>query len=119
MNETLLRDMVAERAETHGDFSDTSKCDQRLKEDMRAWKRNWHLMKDHQRTALDMIAQKIARILTGNPDSHDHWQDIAGYAMLVCDRLPRKESAAPACNDPDAPLVETNDPSDPFRRYTP
>ena len=37
--------------------------------------------------ALEMIAHKIARILNGNPDTHDHWHDIAGYATLVANRL--------------------------------
>ena len=37
--------------------------------------------------ALDMIATKIGRILTGNPSHIDSWIDIAGYAKLVVDRL--------------------------------
>jgi hypothetical protein len=37
--------------------------------------------------ALDMIATKISRILTGNPSHIDSWIDIAGYAKLVVDRL--------------------------------
>lgn len=82
-----IHDVISARAETHGDFSDTSRCDQRLKEDMRAWKPAWHKMEPFQRTALDMIAQKIARILTGNPHEPDHWQDIAGYATMVHERL--------------------------------
>jgi hypothetical protein len=40
-----------------------------------------------QMEALEMIAHKIARILNGNPDHHDHWHDIAGYATLVAERL--------------------------------
>lgn len=37
--------------------------------------------------ALEMIATKIGRILTGNPNNEDSWRDIAGYATLVADRL--------------------------------
>ena len=52
-------------------------------------------MRDHgiyelspdQAEALDMIAHKIARILNGDPNHHDHWHDIAGYATLIADRL--------------------------------
>jgi hypothetical protein len=29
----------------------------------------------------------MGRIVNGNPDKVDHWKDIAGYAMLVADRL--------------------------------
>ena len=42
---------------------------------------------DDQWEALEMIVHKIGRIVNGNPDKVDHWKDIAGYAMLVADRL--------------------------------
>ena len=45
-----------------------------------------HLAPD-QMLALDMIAVKISRILSGNPSHKDSWVDIAGYAKLVSDRL--------------------------------
>ena len=32
--------------------------------------------------ALEMIAHKIARILSGDADYADNWVDIAGYAQL-------------------------------------
>jgi hypothetical protein len=37
--------------------------------------------------SLDMIAHKIGRILSGNPNYNDHWDDIAGYAKLVSQRI--------------------------------
>lgn len=37
--------------------------------------------------ALDMIFHKIGRILNGDPNYIDSWDDIAGYAKLVADRL--------------------------------
>lgn len=37
--------------------------------------------------ALDMIAHKIGRILNGDPNYADSWDDIAGYAKLVADRI--------------------------------
>jgi len=40
-----------------------------------------------QQEALDMICHKMARIVNGDPDYVDSWVDIAGYAMLVADRL--------------------------------
>jgi len=39
------------------------------------------------REALEMILHKIARILNGNPNYADSWQDIAGYAQLIVKRL--------------------------------
>lgn len=38
------------------------------------------------REALEMIVQKIARILNGDPEYKDNWHDIAGYAMLAEER---------------------------------
>ena len=31
--------------------------------------------------------QNLGRILAGDPNFHDHWLDISGYAKLVADRL--------------------------------
>jgi hypothetical protein len=45
-----------------------------------------HLAPDQQE-ALDMICHKIGRIINGDPDYADSWQDIAGYAQLVANRL--------------------------------
>jgi hypothetical protein len=44
---------------------------------------NWREMDDAHRESLDLIATKIARILSGNPNDKDHWVDVAGYANLV------------------------------------
>ena len=47
----------------------------------------WGDLTDVQKESLDMIAHKIARILAGNQDNKDHWDDIAGYASLVSKEL--------------------------------
>ena len=46
----------------------------------------WAKLEQTQRESLDMIAHKIGRILAGDPDFRDHWDDIAGYAKLVADK---------------------------------
>jgi hypothetical protein len=44
-----------------------------------------------QANALHMICTKIARIVNGpNPNHIDSWNDIAGYALLVAERLEGK-----------------------------
>ena len=48
---------------------------------------NWSTLRDDQREALGMIAAKISRIMTGDPDYADNWHDIAGFAALVEKRL--------------------------------
>lgn len=42
---------------------------------------------DDQQEALDMIFHKIGRIINGDNNYDDSWQDIAGYAQLVAKRL--------------------------------
>lgn len=75
---------LADRQKTHGDFNTHSKISQALKGVVLA-----HATKtnDAQDEALEMICHKIARILNGDPNVHDHWHDIAGYATLVAKEL--------------------------------
>jgi hypothetical protein len=40
-----------------------------------------------QMESLDMICHKLGRIVNGDPNYIDSWDDIAGYAKLVADRL--------------------------------
>ena len=84
---------LAERGARYGDFTDHAKIAEALHGilvgDTPAGKFNtsWGVMKPFQRQALRVIADKIARILNGDPDYVDNWHDIQGYAKLVEDRL--------------------------------
>jgi hypothetical protein len=77
-----MTDILDERQKTHGDFYLTAMIAQELKVVMRRGK-NWSEMDDTEREALEMIATKIGRILSGYPHEVDHWRDIAGYATLI------------------------------------
>lgn len=77
-----MTDILDERQKTHGDFDLTAMIAQELKDALRRGK-NWREMDDTEREALEMIATKIGRILSGNPYEVDHWRDIAGYAALI------------------------------------
>lgn len=81
-----IQTTLNERRNTHGDFTLNSATSQRIKAIMRDGE-NWNLLIPYQREALEMVAHKIGRILSGNPDEVDHWRDIAGYATLVEQRL--------------------------------
>lgn len=81
-----IEQTLEERQKTHGNFKTHASVCQVLKGVMRS-RDGWANLEDDQREALEMIAHKIARILNGNPDTRDHWHDIAGYATLVADRL--------------------------------
>ena len=77
-----MTDILDERQKTHGDFDLTAMIAQELKDVMRRGQ-NWKMLDDTQREALEMIASKIGRIMSGNPHEADHWRDIAGYAALI------------------------------------
>lgn len=77
---------LAERGNTHGDFIEQARLSQSFKGMMQA-SDNWDNMPTFQQEALQMIAVKMSRILTGNNWCHDHWHDVAGYAQLVANAL--------------------------------
>jgi hypothetical protein len=83
---TDVNKVLADREKGYGKFEDLAVISQALKGAFRAWP-NWDRLMQDQREALDMIAVKIGRIMNGNPNYADSWVDIAGYAMLVADRL--------------------------------
>ena len=81
-----LETLLDERKNTHGDFTDHAACTQSLKVVAKNWP-NWVELSPVQKEAIEMILHKLGRIMTGNPDHKDHWDDIAGYARLVSQRI--------------------------------
>lgn len=86
---------LAQRGSRYGDFTDHAELCQHFKYvatgmtipdngGMLAWDK----LSAVQKQALEVIFDKIARILTGDPNYDDNWHDIQGYAKLVEDRLP-------------------------------
>lgn len=88
---------LAERGARYGDFADHAVIAQELQDVMRrhgkAGVPHWDKLSFVQKQALTVIADKIARILSGDPDYEDNWHDIQGYAKLVEDRLPTRPTA--------------------------
>jgi hypothetical protein len=78
--------LLSERGKTHGDFSDHASVTYAIKDAIHSLG-NADKLTVVQREALDMIAHKIGRIMAGDPNHADHWDDIAGYARLVSQRL--------------------------------
>lgn len=76
-----------DREEPYGDFGDMAATSQHIKAALSHGK-NWDNLAEEQQEAMEMIATKLARILTGNPNHRDSWHDIAGYAMLIEARCP-------------------------------
>lgn len=80
-----LNEVLAERGSKYGVFAGHAAITQQFKCILRQG--NWNRLSDDHREALEMIAHKIGRILNGDPNYADSWQDIAGYAQLVANRL--------------------------------
>lgn len=78
--------LLNERGRTHGDFNLHAQCTQMLKSIITNQTPETKTFTYQQREALDMICHKIGRIVAGDPDFRDHWDDIAGYARLIAER---------------------------------
>lgn len=74
--------LLDEREKTHGPYRVKAEIIQELKQVLRTYG-HWNRLSSVQCESLDMIVHKIGRILSGDPDCIDHWDDIAGYAKLV------------------------------------
>ena len=85
------KEILESRQDSHGDYATKAEFIQQLKV-MMAGSFSWHLMTPSEQESLDNIAQKIGRICFGNPHFKDHWDDIAGYAVLVADQSEEVES---------------------------
>lgn len=83
-------ELLDARESTHGSYLSVSRISQELKRVMYGGPQ-YQDLDDRQSEALDMIASKIARILSGNPNEPDHWRDIAGYAALVLKGLEERK----------------------------
>ena len=73
---------LEQRGERYGKFKDVAATTYALQEILRNAKNHEH-MTDDQVIALDMICNKMARIVNGDPSYIDNWHDIAGYSTLV------------------------------------
>ncbi len=88
-----IDEILIERGKRYGDFIGHAQITQDLKRIIHAADQQRIPFKgqtgldDDQMEALEMIAHKIGRILNGDPYYVDSWDDIAGYAKLVADRL--------------------------------
>ena len=83
-----LNQILTERGDRYGTFTGHAALTQHLKGVIRqALIERGKVLADDQTEALEMICHKIGRIVNGDPDYVDSWQDVAGYAQLVADRL--------------------------------
>lgn len=85
--------LLKERGKTHGAYADHARATQRLKavihdELARRKARKQRDLSAVQLETLDMLMHKTGRVLAGEPDTHDHWDDMAGYSTLASKDIP-------------------------------
>ena len=73
---------LEQRGSCYGKFKDVAATTHAMQEILRNAKNHEH-MTDDQVIALDMICNKMARIVNGDPNYIENWHDISGYATLV------------------------------------
>lgn len=81
-----VSDTLAERGKRYGEFADHARIAQGIQDVMRAAPK-WDSLDHDMKQALSVIADKIARILNGDPFYVDNWHDLSGYATLIERRL--------------------------------
>lgn len=82
---TAIDQTLAERGSRYGDFTEHARVAQGLQDKMRA-EAGWERLSPDKKQALTVIADKIARVLTGDPEYRDNFHDIQGYAKLAEER---------------------------------
>ena len=97
---SITDQILSDREQTHGAFREVAGYSQALKQLMRT-SRNWNCLDVAQAQALEVVADKVARILCGDPSFQDHWQDGAGYFELVVRDL--VQAQAPMTREVDMP----------------
>jgi predicted Fe-S protein YdhL (DUF1289 family) len=85
-----LQSILKARKSTYGDFSDGARFSQAC---LRAAEvaPSWLVLSDVQKSSVIHILQKLQRIVAGDPNIKDTWDDIAGYATLASDRIIEKK----------------------------
>lgn len=72
------------RGPVHGNFAEGATITQGVLALLQSGS-SWSRMSAAKKEAAHMIVHKLHRIVTGNPDHKDHWDDIGGYGQLGAD----------------------------------
>lgn len=83
---TTIEETLEERGSRYGSFASHAEFAEMINA-VYEHSDNWKIMKPDAKESLRIIANKIGRILNGDPEYDDNWRDIAGYATLVLKRI--------------------------------
>lgn len=83
-----VQNVLKERGDRYGEYRDVARTSQMLKTVIHtSFNASNNSLEWYQLESLDLICNKLARILNGDPNYADSWLDIAGYAQLVVNEL--------------------------------
>lgn len=85
-----VEDTLKERGSRYGEFPDHARISQAIQKAFREG--NYDTLPDTIKQGLTTIADKIARILNGDPLYEDNYHDIGGYAKLMEDFVINKNT---------------------------
>ena len=77
-----ITETLGQREGRYGEYVHVAATAQQLKETLRGGD-SWGIMEAYMQESLDLIANKLARIVNGDPFYDDSWHDVGGYAKLV------------------------------------
>lgn len=81
-----IKDTLKERGSRYGNFMQQAQIERALRCVLESTE-GWENLAADQKSAIEMVCVKLARILNGDPNYDDNWRDIAGYAQLIVNRL--------------------------------
>lgn len=81
-----IEEVLEKRGTRYGEYQDVANTAQSLKYEFHG-RGCWANMEPYMQESLDMICNKLARVINGDPYYDDSWRDIAGYATLVVKEL--------------------------------
>ena len=100
MSTKSTSEILAERGKTHGDFGDNAEISEGIMALLARGPSYEHLT-SVQVHALRMIALKMSRICSGNPNEKDVWADCAGFATLALERIQPEHPELPLQSAPE------------------
>lgn len=91
---TYALPLLNTREQTHGDYGVNAGVSQAIKAVFQGSPEYLTKLSSEQKESAELIATKFGRIVAGDPSNPEHWEDIAGYATLIAERLRAAKAAS-------------------------
>lgn len=88
---TSINEILAERGKNYGKFPEHAKISQALKTVLHSAPK-WNELNATKKEALEMVMHKVARVLNGDSDYLDNYNDMIGYTQLMINEIEDKKS---------------------------